>query len=102
MTVLGGWFFGLLVTSGMKDGWKKTVVGIIVALVFGFGVGGLLTLEHIAEDDGWNNGHCVCGGSWELFDVEKGRKNSSTVYYYLCDECNDLFTSHSFKKSVDK
>lgn len=102
MTLIVGIFMSLMLTSGMKDGWKRNITTIILALVIGFTIGGLLTLEHVAEEKSWNNGHCVCGGAWELLDIEKGHKNSSTTYHYTCEECNNLFTSHSFKKSVDK
>lgn len=102
MTLIVGIFMSLMLTGGMKDGWKRNVTTIILALVIGFAIGGLLTREHIAEEKGWNNGHCACGGAWELLDIEEGRKNSSTTYYYTCEECNNLFTSYSFKKSVDK
>ena len=94
MTVLGGWFFGLLVTSGMEDGLKKTIVGIIVSLVFGFGVGGLLTLESVTDHDVWNNGYCSCGYEWELIDIERTR-HGSTIYYYGCDDCGKIIESHT-------
>ena len=99
MTFVVGGFMAMLITSGMKDGWKRVVVSIILAVAIGFGIGGLLTLEHMADVDSWNNGHCKeCNGEWHLVDVEKGRNNGSTRYYWECEECYNLInTTRNFK-----
>ncbi len=99
MTVIGGWFFGLMFTSGMKDGWKRNVATIIISFAFGFGVSGLLCLEHQANVDTWNNGYCEeCGGEWHLVDVVKSRNNGGTRYYWECEDCyNIIDTTTRFK-----
>ena len=95
MTFVVGLFMGAMFTSGMKDGWKRAVVTIILALGIGFAIGGLLTLEHVGDQQTWNNGYCACGGEWELIDVEKSRSSSSTIYYYTCEECDHLIQTHT-------
>ena len=99
MTLIVGVFMALLLTNGMKDGWKRNVVTIIIALAIGFGIGGLLTLEEQANVKTWNNGHCEeCGGEWHLAGVTKSRNNSSTRYYWECEECNNLIdTTRNFR-----
>ncbi len=94
MTLVVGVFMSILLTSGMKDGWKRNIITVILAFAIGFSIGGLLTLEHITDEQTWNNGYCACGGEWELIDVEKGRRNSSTTYYYTCKECEHLISTH--------
>lgn len=97
MTFIAGLFMSICIvnTTEMREGWKKNLVTILLALTIGFGIGGLLTLEHIADEESWNNGHCVCGGEWELIDVEKGYRNGSTTYYYSCEECEDVISTHT-------
>lgn len=99
MTLIVGVFMALMFTSEMKDGWKRNVVTIILALAIGFGIGGLLTAEHEADKKAWNNGHCAeCGGEWHLADVVKGRNNGSTRYYWECVDCyNVIDTVSRFK-----
>ena len=57
MSVTVGGFMSLMFTSGMKDGWKKVIVAIIVALAIGFGISGLFALERKGDEMAWNNGH---------------------------------------------
>ncbi len=97
MTLVVGVFMSICImgTVEMKEGWLRNLVTVILALVIGFTVGGLLTLENIGDRESWNNGHCECGGSWELVDVEKGYRNGSTTYYYTCEECDNLISTHS-------
>lgn len=99
MTLIVGVFMALMFTSEMKDGWKRNVVTIIIALAIGFGIGGLLTAEHEADKKAWNNGYCEeCGGEWHLADVVKGRNNGSTRYYWECVDCyNVIDTVSRFK-----
>ena len=94
MSVSVGGFMSLMFTSGMKDGWKKVVVAIIVALAIGFGISGLFALERKGDEMAWNNGHCECGTEWGLVDVEH-LKNSGELYYYGCDNCGNVISTHS-------
>ena len=55
MSITVGGFMSLMFTSGMKDGWKKVVVAIIVALAIGFGISGLFALERKGDEMAWNN-----------------------------------------------
>lgn len=99
MSILVGTFMSLMFTSEMKNGWKKNVIIIIIALAIGFGISGSLTAEHEADVKAWNNGHCAeCGGEWHLTDVVKGRNNGSTRYYWECVDCyNVIDTVSRFK-----
>lgn len=99
MTLIVGVFMALMLTSGMRDGWKRNVATIIVALVIGFGISGLLCLEEQANVKAWNNGHCEeCGGEWHLAGTTKSRNNGSTRYYWECEECNNLIdTTRNFR-----
>ena len=94
MSVTVGGFMSLMFTSGMKDGWKKVVVAIIVALAIGFGISGLFALERKGDEMAWNNGTCECGGEWDLIDVEH-LKNSGELYYYECEDCGYVIRLHS-------
>ena len=94
MSVSVGGFMSLMFTSGMKDGWKKVVVAIIVALAIGFGISGLFALERKGDEMAWNGGHCECGTEWELVDVEH-LKNSGELYYYNCNNCGKVIRTHS-------
>lgn len=94
MSITVGGFMSLMFTSGMKDGWKKAVVAIIVSLAIGFGISGLFVLERKGDERAWNNGHCHCGTEWELINVEH-LKNSGELYYYGCDDCGAMIRTHS-------
>lgn len=98
MTITAGVFFGLMFTSGMKSGWKKTVFTIIIAMLIGCGISGGLCLEHMGDVANWNNGHCACGNEWTFTNAEHTR-NGSDLYYYYCDDCGEIIRLHSeFKK----
>lgn len=94
MTIVVGLFMGAMFTSGMKDGWKRGIVTIIIALVIGFGIGGMLTAEHQGDVRAWNNGQCECGGEWELINIEHLR-NSGELYYHECNTCGYVIRLHS-------
>lgn len=87
--------FGLMFTSGMKDGWKRAVVAIIISLACGFGFTALMFAEQKYDAEQWNNGHClVCDGEYNLIDVEHHR-NGGDTYYYECEDCKNLIETSS-------
>ena len=94
LTISVGAFMGLMFTSEMRGKVRRSVTAIVIALLFGFGISGLICLEHQADVDTWNNGYCECGGEWELFDVERV-KNGSDLYFYKCPDCKDAIRLHS-------
>ena len=98
-TLIVGVFMAMLITSGMRDGWKRNILTIIIAFAIGFGIGSLFYLEEQANVKTWNNGYCEeCGGEWHLVDVVKGRNNGGTRYYWECKECYNLIdTTRNFK-----
>lgn len=95
MTVVVGIFFGLVMTAEMERTWKRKVVCILIALVIGFGLSALFTLECKGDEWTWNNGYCQCNGEWELFDIEYTR-HGSDLYHYKCQSCDDVIILHSF------
>lgn len=99
MSVSVGGFMSLILTSSMRDGWKKVVVAIIISLAIGFGLSGLFALEEKANVMTWNNGHCTeCNGKWHLVDVVKSGKNGGSRYYWECENCyNVIDTTRNFK-----
>ena len=62
MTFIVGLFMSLCIvnTTEMRDGWKKNLVTIVLALAIGFGISGLLCLEEQANVK-------------EKEDIEKGK-----------------------------
>ena len=60
---------------------------LAVALIIGLLVG-YCYLEQWA----WDDGQCLCGGHYELFDIETTR-NGGSKYYYRCNECKDVMWS---------
>lgn len=99
MSVSVGGFMSLILTSGMRNGWKQVVVTIIIALVIGFGISGVCTLEEKGNVMVWNDGHCTeCNGEWHLVDIVKSRKNGGSRYYWECENCyNTIDTTRNFK-----
>ena len=89
LTVSIGAFMSLLLTSEMKDGWKRNIISVIIALIVGFGISGLLMIEQEGYDKAWNNGHCECGTEWTLVDVERTR-HGGKFYYYQCNDCKKI------------
>ena len=92
MSASVGAFISLIFTSGIEKEWKQALVGIPLALAIGFGISGLLTLEHETDKATWNNGNCSCGYEWELIDIERTR-HGSTIYYYDCGKIIELHTN---------
>ncbi len=97
MTITVGAFMALMFTSGMKDGWGRAIVAIIIAIAIGCGIAGMFALEYKGDEMAWNNGTCECGGEWDLVNVEH-RKNSGNRYYWECEDCGHVIqTNRSFR-----
>ena len=88
----------LLITKREKK--KRGLKTTLVAFAIGFVCSSVLTVNYAIDEHNWNNGHCSeCGNEWELFDVEKGYKNSSIHNIYKCENCdNTIDTTFRFKK----
>ena len=91
-TTLVGLPLGFLLTSGLKN-WKRCIVAIIIAIVFGISISGLMTLEKQGDEETWNNGYCTCGTAWTLKNVEH-IKNGGNRYYWYCNNCNAIIETH--------
>ncbi len=94
LTVSIGGVIAMILTSGVRNKIIKTITTIVLALVIGFGLTGLLFLEHKVDEQMFNGGYCQCGGEWDLFDVEY-RKNSGSLYFYKCGECKKVIRLNS-------
>lgn len=92
---------GLLLTCSLKN-WKRGIIAIIFALVFGLSISGLMTSEKQRDQKTWNNGYCACGTKWTLQNVEHIR-NGGNRYYWYCDNCNAIIETHyNFAKKSQK
>ena len=99
LSITLGAFMAMIFTSGIKNNIARAILGIIIALMVGFGVVGLLEMERLNDEKRWNNGVCsVCDEELELFDVEHHR-NSGDTYYYKCKNGHLVKTSNHFSKS---
>lgn len=94
LTVSVGGFIAMILTSGIRNKIMNIVMTIILALAIGFGITGLLFLEHKADEQMFNGGCCECGGEWDLFDIEC-RKNACSLYFYKCEECKKIIRLNS-------
>ena len=89
-----GAFVGMILASGIRNKIVNIIATIILALFIGFGLTSLLMLERKIDGQAFNGGYCECGGKWDLFDVEY-RKNSSSLYFYKCKECENIIRLNS-------
>lgn len=94
LSVSVGAFVGMILTSGIRNKIINIITTIILALAIGFGLTSLLMLERKADEQMFNGGYCECGGEWDLFDVEY-RKNSGSLYFYKCEECESVIRLNS-------
>lgn len=94
LSVSVGAFVGMILTSCIRNKIINIIATIILALVIGFGLTSLLMLERKVDEQAFNNGYCECGGEWDLFDVEY-RKNSGSLYFYKCAECESIIRLNS-------
>lgn len=94
LSVSVGAVVGMILASGIRNKIVNIVATIILALVVGFGLTSLLILERKIDEQTFNGGYCDCGGKWDLFDVEY-RKNSGSLYFYKCEECENIIRLNS-------
>lgn len=94
LSVSVGGFVGMILASGIRNRIVNIIVTIILALIIGFGLTSLLMLERKIDEQVFNGGYCECGGKWDLFDVEY-RKNSGSLYFYKCEECENIIRLNS-------
>lgn len=96
-TVSIGWFFGLMFSSGISDKKpiKRTIVGVITALLVGCVLSGGITLEKHRNEKIWNNGRCNdCNIEWSLVNIQHSAKIGGTTYYYQCENCKKIIEIH--------
>lgn len=87
-----GFFMSLLIVNAIDKfkGIARIIITVVLAVVIGFGIGGLFVINNHKKDMEYNNGNCACGGHYELFDIERSNFGIKH-YYYKCDECSKLF-----------
>lgn len=99
--VLCGFPLSILLVGGLKN-WKRCIIAIIIAIVFGVSCSGLMISEKQRDQKTWNNGYCTCGTKWTLQNVEHIR-NGGNRYYWYCDNCNTIIETHyNFAKKNQK
>lgn len=94
-TVSIGWLFGLMFSGGVSDKKpiKRTIVGVITALLVGCVLSGGITLEKHRNEKIWNNGRCNdCNIEWSLVNIQHSVKG--TIYYYQCENCKKIIEIH--------
>ena len=88
-SIMGG-FFSIIVDANLmekKKTWKRIVVGLLVAVSFGFTFTCVMFGEAKADDTKWNSGICIeCNGNYKFNGASKHR--STNYYYYTCDKCD--------------
>ena len=91
MSVTVGLFVAMMVTSSM-EGIKQIITMILISGLIGAGFAFLLSSDHKAEDEAWNNGICTeCSGDMEFISVTATKSNNKT-YYYKCNDCDNVIT----------
>lgn len=82
---------------------KDFIMSIIRVVIFLVGLICIFILmakgEYALDEKVYNNNVCSCCGeeeAFELFDVEH-IKNSGTIYYYKCKNCDYLIEIHHKK-----
>lgn len=91
---LGFSLFGMAFTQGIKKGWLRAIIAIILSLAMGFGCLGLFEMEYNSDEALYNNGvHADCGGEWDFVSVTSSKHGSKT-YYYECDDCGAVIGIH--------
>ena len=54
-----------------------------------------LFIISFTDEVDWNNGQCKCGGQWELTEIESNPKSVLTEYFYICDNCDTIISTHT-------
>jgi hypothetical protein len=97
MFVVFGGFIGMLVDANMTGSiWKKIICTILLTTASaGLFVGGI-AVEEDADSDKWNNGVCLCGGTYKFANAS--RHKQTVHYYYVCDACDHVIDTHKAMK----
>lgn len=72
----------------MKTKIKNAIIYILLLVV------ALFVISFTDEAD-WNNGQCECGGQWELMEIESNPKSVLIEYFYACDNCDTIISTHT-------
>jgi hypothetical protein len=70
---------------------KHKIWGAIICLLFWVLFSGAIIGQMYVDDGAWNDGHCDCGGKWELRAVSESRMGTKTKYY-ACENCGKEIT----------
>lgn len=70
---------------------KYKILGLVICLLFWALFSGAVIGQMYVDDGAWNDGHCECGGQWELRAVSESRMGSKTKYY-ACEDCGKEIT----------
>jgi hypothetical protein len=70
---------------------KHKFWGVVVCLLLWALLSGACIGQTSIDDASWNDGHCDCGGKWELRAVSESRMGTKTKYY-ACENCGKEIT----------
>lgn len=95
-----GTFFSMMICGNLEGKVKpfvNTIIGILVALAFGFFMTCLMWGETAHEEKIWNNGICSsCEGEYTFSGASHYR--TSQKYYYSCEECGHTIEVNHLQK----
>ena len=98
-SILGS-FFSMIVDANLMENkpvFARWIVGILVAVAFGFFLTGAMWMEAKMDADVYNNGICsVCEGDYRFSGGSEYR--SSHTYYYSCEDCGHTIETNSLMK----
>ena len=76
----------------MKTKIKNTLIYILL-------LAAALFIISFTDEVDWNNGQCKCGGQWELMEIESNPTSVLTEYFYTCDNCDTIISTHTARHS---
>ena len=65
---------------------------LAILLAIGLSIG-----EAYSDKSAWNDGHCECGGSYEMSGATHSHKSGDS-FYYSCNQCGDTIRTHHLMK----
>lgn len=95
-----GSFFSLMVCGNLEGKikpWINAIIGVAVAVAFGFAMTGIMWAEDAHNRNIYNNGICsLCSGEYHFSGGSEYR--TSHTYYYTCESCGHTIETNSLMK----
>ena len=96
-----GSFLAMCIVNLINESGKpiaKCIIGIVLAAMIGFSIGGLIIMQRKGDDKAWNNGYCTECNKPYKFVNKVCHKNNSDEYYYTCDNCGHTIMIHGLRE----